>query len=131
MEQIAERWPKFPVCLYLGTVPASTAHKARVAMKNGHRYVPLGPTNVFPLVCTLWPKAKAEQFLEWSQHARTTRADDGNAAKWMKRTHQRVLVSVPSLVEHDRETPSVKGGGMQGSWCSALFLAEDAAAYVW
>ena len=133
VEQIAERWPEFPVCLFMGTVPAGTAGKARIAMKNDKRYVLLGPSPVFPLVAVLWPKAKAEQFLEWSRHAKMTRADDNNAAKWLQRTKQQVMVSVPSLVEHDDFQPSVKGGrDSQGeSWRRALFVAEDGLNYEW
>jgi hypothetical protein len=64
-----------------------------------------------------------------------TRADDGNAARWVRATKQQVWVAVPSLVQHDDDTPSVKGGRdhvpWQESWRQALFLADDATAYDW
>ena len=84
-----------------------------------------------PLVAVLWPREKAQEFLLWGQHNKTTRADDGNAGRWAKRTKQQVLVTVPSLVQHDPEVPSVKGTHNPGNWSRALFLAEDALDYDW
>ena len=131
LEQVAERHPRVPVCLYLGGAPASTAAQARRAMLKGRRYTPLLNTSFVPLVAVLWPKACAEAFLKWGRSARTTRADDGNAARWMKRAKQPFMVTVPSLVQHDATTPSVKGSRNAGSWCSAVFAAEDGLAYEW
>lgn len=136
LEQIAERHPDIPVCLFMGSQPASAATKARRLMQRGVvRYIPLGPASFVPLVAVLWPKAKAEEFLHWSRSGHTTRADDGNAARWMKTTKQQIMVTVPSLVQHNDFVPSVKGGrdhvyGAE-SWRQALFLAQDAADYEW
>jgi hypothetical protein len=135
LEQIAEARPDMPVCLFMGDIPASTAHHARIAMIRGVRYTRLHVTNFMPLVAVLWPRAKAEHFLAWGQNAKTTRADDGNAAKWMRQTRQSVLVSVPSLVEHNDFVPSVKGGrdhkyGAE-SWRRAQLLADDGLDYDW
>jgi hypothetical protein len=99
------------------------------------RYIPLGPASFVPLVAVLWPKEKAEEFLHWSHSARTTRADDGNASRWMIRTKQQIMVTIPSLVQHNDFVPSVKGGrdhkpGAE-SWRQALFLAQDALDYQW
>jgi hypothetical protein len=129
--QVADRHPSTPVCLYLGASPASTAAQARRAMMKERRYTPLLNTTFVPLVAVLWPKRVAEDFLDWSRHAKTTRADDGNAARWMKRAKQPFLVTVPSLVQHNESVPSVKGSDNRGNWCSALFLAQDALDYVW
>ena len=94
-------------------------------------YVPLGPAPFVPLVAVLWPRQLAIDFLAWSETAaRITRADDGNAARWMRQVKQEFLVCVPSLVEHDDFTPSVKGGvkESQGKDRSrvAMLLADDA-----
>lgn len=94
-------------------------------------YVPLGPTPFVPLVAVLWPYAKAKELAKWGRTAKTTRADDGNVAKWARKTKQHFLVTVPSLVQHDESEPSVKGSDNSGSWCRALFLAEDALDYDW
>lgn len=99
------------------------------------RYVDLGASSFVPLVACMWPREKAQEFLRWSAHNKVTRADDGNAAKWMRATRQNVRVTVPSLVEHNDFTPSVKGGRQHKpgaeSWRRALLLAEDALQYEW
>ncbi len=135
IEQIAERQPDSPVCLFMGTMPASTAALVRRA-KPDVRYVPLMLSSFMPLVCVLWPTKVARGFLEWSATAgRMTRADDGNAARWLRATRTPVLVSVPSIVQHDDGEPSVKGGRSHvpwaESWRQAMRLADDATAYNW
>lgn len=134
VEQIASSHPEVPVCLFLGGMPAETATRARRAMGR-QTYVPLGNTSFVPLVSVLWPRRKAEEFLYWARSQKLTRADDGNASKWMRRTKQPFLVTVPSLVQHDDGQPSVKGGRdhrpWAESWRQALFLAEDALDYEW
>ncbi len=133
--KIADRNPDSPVCLFMGSLPAGTATLVRRA-KPDVRYVPLTVSSFMPLVCVLWPTKVAHQFLEWSATAgRITRADDGNAARWLRATRTPVLVSVPSIVQHDDGEPSVKGGRDHvpwgESWRQALLLAEDAARYDW
>ncbi len=133
--RIAQRQPDCPVCLFMGSLPAATASRVRRA-KPDVRYVQLGPSSFMPLVCVLWPTHVARSFLDWSRTApRMTRADDGNAGRWFRATKTPVLVSVPSIVQHDDGEPSVKGGRIHRpwaeSWRQALLLTEDAAAYDW
>ncbi len=135
VEKIAIRNLNDPVCLFLGAYPASTAARVRRA-KPDVRYVPLGPTSFMPLVCVLWPTKAARSFLEWSRTARgITRADDGNAARWIRASKQQVMVTSPSLVEHDDYTPSVKGGrdhvpGAE-AWRRSLSVAANGLDHDW
>lgn len=135
VEKIAERHPTTPVCLFMGAAPASTAAQVKRALKRGECYAPLLASNFVPAVAILWPAQKAQEFLDWAKSNRVTRADDGNAARWMRRTKQQFLVTVPSLVEHNDGVPSVKGGRAHRPWAEgwrrALFLAEDASTYDW
>lgn len=134
-ERVAATNPNDPVCLFMGAFPAATAARVRRA-KSNVRYVPLGPSSFMPLVCVLWPAHVARSFLAWSTTARgMTRADDGNAARWMKATKQQVMVAVPSLVEHDDYVPSVKGGrdhvpGAE-AWRRSVLLAADGSEHAW
>ena len=135
LELIAEHNPTVPICLFMGNMPASTAAVAR--RQWGKRsYVPLLAAGFVPLVAVLWPVEVAKRFLLWSTgHRRVTRADDGNAARFMRETKQPFLVSVPSLVEHNDFVPSVKGGrdhkpGLE-KWRRAMFLAENALDHKW
>lgn len=134
-KKIASANPDTPVCLFMGAFPASTATRVRRA-KPEVRYVPLGLTSFMPLVCVLWPSHVARAFFDWSTTARgMTRADDGNAARWLRATRQQVLVAVPSIVQHDDGEPSVKGGRdhvpWAESWRQALVLADNATSYEW
>lgn len=99
------------------------------------RYLPLGPAPFVPLVAVLWPAQKAKLFLAWSERGRMSKADDSNAARWMKAAKQPFMVTVPSLVQHDDGEPSVKGGRRhvpwQEGWRQALLVADDALAYDW
>lgn len=135
VEMIAARHPDTPVCLFMGALPASTASLVRRA-KPEVRYVPLQVGSFVPLVAVLWPTHVAKAFRDWSETAlHLTRADDGNASKWVRRTRQQILVAVPSIVQHDDDAPSVKGGRAhvpwQEKWRQALLLADDATAYDW
>lgn len=137
LEKVAERNLNTPVCLFMGALPADTAVRAkRMLARNGRKpYIPLGPSGFVPLVAVLWPRAKAQEFLIWSRANKMTRADDGNCARWMRRTRQPFLVAVPSLVQHNDDAPTVKGGRehvpWKEGWRQALFLAEDALEYEW
>jgi hypothetical protein len=132
VQRIAARHPDTPICLFLGALPSSTATLARRA-KPEVRYVPLTAGSFMPLVCVLWPTHVAKAFLDWSGTARgMTRADDGNAAKWLRATKTLALVSVPSIAQHDDGEPSVKGGRGHVPWAEkwrqAVLLADDALA---
>lgn len=135
IQGITARHPNDPVCLFMGALPASTAAQVRRA-KPDVRYVPLIPSSFVPLVAVLWPTHVARSFLHWSETARgMTRADDGNASRWLRATRQQFWVTVPSIVQHDDGEPSVKGGRdhkpWAESWRQALLLADDASAYTW
>lgn len=132
---IAESNPDRPVCLWMSAIPASAAARARRAWGK-QRYIPLGPAPFVPLVAVLWPRRAAQGFARWAESAsRLTRADDGNAARWMKQAKQEFMVCVPSIVEHDDHTPTVKGGRQESGGRArdrvALLLADDARDYEW
>lgn len=135
VERLAVARPDRPVCLWMSAIPSNAAHRA---LKAKTTLIPLGPSPFVPLVCVLWPRQAAVDFLEWSARVPRlmTRADDGNVAKWARAEKVEFLVSVPSLVEHDDFTPSVKGGtngATNGASRNkrALLLAEDASLIEW
>lgn len=136
LPMIAASHPDRPVCLWMSAIPANAAMRARRAWGK-QRYVPLGPSPFVPLVAVLWPRAAAVRFREWAGTARgLTRADDGNAARWVRQTRTEFMVCVPSIVEHDDFTPTVKGGSRKESRGRArdrvaLLLADDARDYEW
>lgn len=134
LPDIAAANPHTPVCLWMSAIPAATAARARRAKA---RYIPLGPSAFVPLVAVLWPRQVAARFAGWAQTAsRLTRADDGNVARWARQSRTEFMVCVPSIVEHDDFTPTVKGGTRKESHGKArdrvaLLLAADARDYPW
>lgn len=135
LESIAVASTPHPVCLWMGALPANAAARARRAYGK-KTLIPLGPASFVPLVAVLWPYACAIDLWEWAQTAaQLTRADDGNVARWARQTKTEIMVAVPSIVEHDDFTPTVKGGrpetmGRDRSRV-ALLLAEDARLHQW
>jgi hypothetical protein len=137
VRSVAARYPNTPVCLWVSKQPAGTASRARRAIQRGHIYAPVYPIGPFvPIVTMLWPRHKAEEFMEWTRSGvklpghPNPRSDDSVVAKWMKDTRQDLMLTVPSLVEHS-DVPSVKGIRNAPTGWKALFLAEDAANYEW
>jgi hypothetical protein len=129
---IAQAQPSTPVGLFLSALPSGTASYARRAHARGQRYAHVYPnSNVVHTVAVLWPVDKAREFMDWAENVifLKERADDGILARWVRRTGQPFLVTVPSIVEHS-DVPSTKGSSnVRG--LKALFLAEDASGYVW
>ena len=136
LPRIAASNPDRPVCLWMSAIPSNAAARARRAWGK-QRYIPLGPAPFVPLVAVLWPCRLVKDFATWaSSVSGLTRADDGNAAKWMRQARQEFMVCVPSVVEHDDFTPTVKGGTRKESKGLArdrvaLLLADDARDYEW
>lgn len=142
VRKIAETQMHTPVVLYLGGFPQGTASRAMRAMMRGHRYVAMYPAPIIPAVAVLWPKAKAQEFLAWTESGvrlpgdPEPRADDGIMAKWAKRTKQLFLVAVPSLVQHPDVVPSVKKGPQRAAagrdtMRISKLVADDGLAYDW
>jgi hypothetical protein len=108
-------------------------------MKQSRRYVTLFIRDFVPVVALLWPRHKAEEFMEWGQDARlpgdpNPRSDDAVVGRWMILTRQEIRATVPSLVQHPDMEPSLIG--RTPAWGKdrgrvALHLAEDGLAYDW
>lgn len=86
------------------------------------------------MVAMIWPRPKAESFLTWAETAKlpgmpNPRSDDAVVGSWMKFTRQEILATVPSLVEHPDDTPSVKHDKLKdfygGKSRRAIWFAGD------
>lgn len=137
VEKIATSNPDVPVVLYLAKMPRAVSSRALRAMKKNERYITMSRAPFVPIVCVLWPKAKAEEFLVWATSGvvlpghPNPRSDDGIVAAWMKATRQEIRVAVPSLAEHQHGDPSVKGSPAVAGTDRAVLLATDALEYEW
>jgi GR25 family glycosyltransferase involved in LPS biosynthesis len=114
LERIIEVYPDIPVCLFVSGNKTKTLRHYTNSMRAKWRYAPIWFQDYMPVVAVLWPRHKIEEFLEWSTDrkikglAEPYRSDDAVVGAWMKFTHQTVLATVPSLVQHPDDTLSVK-----------------------
>lgn len=111
--KIAKTHPDTPVCLFVSGTKTRTLKHYLKAMTQQKRYSTVWFQDFAPVVAMLWPRQKAQEFLEWSRDAKlpgmpNPRSDDAVVGSWMKFTRQTVLATVPSLVEHPDDVPSVK-----------------------
>lgn len=88
-----------------------------------------------PTVAILWPVEKARELYEWTTENPTLpgnpnpRSDDAVIGHWMRKTKQRVVATVPSIVEHT-DAPTTKGTS-NCTGVRAVSFAEDALLVNW
>lgn len=114
--RIAAIFPDHPVCLFYPGLKMRSARGRQKAVQARRSFFLLDRQDFVPMVAVLWPRAKAEHFLNWTQ-GRTIpglqepyRSDDAVAGSWMRHTKQAVYVTMPSLVEHPDDVAPVKDG---------------------
>lgn len=138
VEKIIEVHPDIPVCLFVSGMKTKTLRNYMRAVRSGLRYSNIWFQDFLPVVGVIWPRAKVEEFLEWSVDAKlpgmpNPRSDDAVVGSWMKFTHQKVLATVPSLVQHPDDNLSVKWAegcnvpsGTENKYRRAFIYIEDA-----
>jgi hypothetical protein len=129
LERVAAVEGDVPVCLYLGGIPMRTRGEALRAGKAGKRFVDVHPGDFMPIVAVLWPIEKAREFHAWGTDPNRLRqrngkvfeerSDDAMGGRWMRQTRQRVVATIPSLVEHPDDVISTIA--RQNSGRTALF----------
>ena len=136
---MASRNAHIPVSLFLTSIPLRVSRQAIREAKAGRTYFDARfRINEFcPVVGMLWPVRAAEEFMAWVADNpkklghREPRSDDSVVGKWCAHTHQTIRFTIPSLVEHMGDQPSVKGGQTAASRMRALWFAEDGLNYEW
>lgn len=124
------------VSLFLSTVPKRTLNRASLHYGK-NRYVENHNQDLVHVVALLWPVAKAREFLAWVDEnpARVRgsafQSDDATVSRWVQLTKQRVRCTVPSIVEHPDDVPSVvnahrpRAGGDSGRVAAYWIKDED------
>lgn len=131
-----EDCPDHPLVLFLARLPADAAKRALFAMKKGDRLFEMQPRQFVPVVGIAWPIADAIHFRDWvpQNHHRLPgnppRSDDAAVARWARRNHRRIMVTAPSLVQHEDRMDSIIG--KRAKWGkdkgrTALFFCHDGA----
>lgn len=139
VEKVALRNAHLPVSLFLMPSPLRIARQSIREAKAGHLYFDARfRINEFcPVVALLWPVRKVEEFMDWVDTNprrlghRNPRSDDSVVGKWCAITHQTIRFTMPSLVQHLGDQPSVKGGPTPASKMTAIWFAEDGLSYDW
>lgn len=117
-----EQRPESVLSLWVGGLPGRTRKDFWAAQSLRNPWSPIYFRDIHHVVALVWPREKAEEFLEWtSDHrlpgdCRGEQSDDAIVGAWARRTKQRFWATVPCLVEHldDPETVPSTIGRPQG-----------------
>jgi hypothetical protein len=112
LELIAAANPECVVELFMSMQPKRTHNRASV-LYGKTRYVDVHGQDLVHVVGLLWPVAKARSFLDWVDgnpnrlRGKDFQSDDATVTRWMQLTKQRIRATVPSIVQHPDDVPSV------------------------
>lgn len=108
-----EEEPDAILVLFLAAQPRLTAAAATQALRARQVFASLHARDFMPAVGVSWPIGIARDVVEWagSHNGRTTRSDDHMLGQWHRAAKTKVLVTVPSLVQHPDDVPSLVGNG--------------------
>ena len=132
LRAIAEK-PDSVISLFVGGLGNRTRRDFLAAVHTGNRWCPIYFRDIHHVVATVWPAAVAADFLAWAETARIpgkppVRSDDMVVGYWARTTKHTVWATVPSLVQHPDDVPSlirprVAGRGDRGR--TAIAWLED------
>lgn len=140
---IAAANPDTPVSLFLSKAPRRTHARAAFALGRRSPYVDVHPQDLVHVVGLLWPVECAVEFLAWvDANPRRLRgaafqSDDATVTRWMRFSGVRFRCTVPSLVEHPDDVPSIVNGrraraGGDGGRVAAFWIGgADPLAFDW
>lgn len=112
LERIAAANPLRVVELFMSMQPKRTHNRA--SMRYGKsRYVDVHSQDLVHVVALLWPVEKARAFLAWVDESPARlrgerfQSDDATVTRWMQLTKERIRATVPSIVQHPDDVPSI------------------------
>jgi hypothetical protein len=112
-----EAEPDAVLVLFLAGYPRLSAITARRAYDAGDDFSPIHQRDCVPVVGVSYPAELVADVLAWSAgyRGRVSRSDDFMLGQWARQRKVRVLATVPSLVEHPDDVPSLIGNGVGAS----------------
>lgn len=109
VEKVIEARPDSPICLFIPGV--GLLRQAMLdACYRGKQWAEIPRPAFVPVVAVVWPRADAEALLAYTEakpFARGRTSDDANVAEWMRVTRRTFWMTVPSLVDHPDDVPSL------------------------
>lgn len=138
LKQIVVSHPDSMVALFMAGAPWRTKRLIDKAAMAGRRYASVHPRDFPATVALLWPRADAEAFVSWTdEHPPTDpeSGDDNVVGEFMRKTNRRVVVTVPSIVQHPDDVPSMIGrrhaNGRNRFRVAAVFYDGDVSRLDW
>lgn len=120
-EAVGER-PDEVISLFVGGLSGRTRLDFWKALKHGERWSPVYFRETHHVVALVWPVELAQAFLDWWASEpripgpKVQRSDDAVVTHWIKsmyanrHTRRQVWATVPCLVEHPDDLPSIVQG---------------------
>lgn len=86
-----------------------SGNQAKQASAQGRRFVMVASHEWVPVVATSWPEGAPAECLAWLEltPGAVTRSDDKTVARWIKKSSRKAVGTVPCLVDHMDEIPSL------------------------
>lgn len=122
IERLVEARPASLISLFVGGLPGRSSRNFMRALTNRRPWVQIETRPALHVVGMIWPAALAVEFLEWSEtavlpgHRGVPRSDDAVVGHWVRtrrvdgrRAPVEIWATVPSLIQHPDDVPSVAG----------------------
>lgn len=112
LERIAAANQDTVVALFMSKHPKRT-HNAALLSYGRSRYVTLHRQDLCHVVALLWPVEKTRSFIKWVDESPARlrgaafQSDDATVSRWMQLTNERIRATVPSIVQHPDDVPSI------------------------
>lgn len=132
LRAIAAR-PSDPLALFVGAALGVHGDRVTQAFGRGETFVALSQRSWTPAVALVWPRALVPGFLAFAADKASRRplADDEVLGRYFRSERVEVLATVPSLVEHPDDSPSLIGRKTRGDRSAACFVQGDPLAIRW
>lgn len=97
------------LCLFVSGQATYAAQSMRAAASVGESFAQIGADHFLPVVATAWPVGAARDVVAYADRMRwgSTKADDAITAGCVRALELQVWATVPSLVEHRDDAPSL------------------------
>lgn len=131
--------PNRLVTFYVGGNAKLLAARVTHAAARGHAWVNLPHFSWFPAVAVAWPRRLLDELPAWVDRQpwpKTFRSDDEIIGRFLRNVGEIPLATVPSLVDHPDDVPSLIGtkarGGTDRGRIAACWIGDcDASAVDW
>lgn len=118
---IADQHPNQLTLLFVSGAPSGWQREVAAAARQGRRWATCAtPPRWTPAVANVWPAALAHAFVGWAdmwidRRGKHQVGDDPVIGEWVRATGVPVVATVPSVVQHPDDQPSVVNPRVRGA----------------